>query len=116
MRLLDQFGASRLDREVTLGKGNLGLRRIAILGDEVTGKTREYHVIDLTAAAGSEFHHFGDVNKMVGNRVPCDFTCGFCFCQDVLEISPFRVSKEMLNVPRQPIIDARSCLLCMPLE
>ena len=75
--LLDQLRAAGLDGEVSLGKGDLLLPGIAILGDKVAGVAGEHDVINLTPGARADFDHFVDVNKMVCGAVAGDLAGGF---------------------------------------
>ena len=75
--LLDQLGTAGLDGEVGLGKGDLLLPGVAILGDEVAGVAGEHDVINLTPGAGADFDHFVDVNTMVCGAVAGDLAGGF---------------------------------------
>ena len=114
--LLDELGAAGLDREVGLSEGDLLLGGIAVLGDEVAPVAGEHDVGDLTLAAGAEFNHFVDVNKMVLDALIREFTGGFGLVDDLLKISPFCVAEEVLKVAGEPVLDAVFGLLSVAFE
>jgi hypothetical protein len=63
--LIVQLLAAGLDGEVFLGLRNFGLARVAVLGDEVAGKTGKVVIIELSLAAGAQVDHFAGAGKMV---------------------------------------------------
>ena len=67
--LLDDLLLARLHREVSHGKGDLVLARIAVLRDQIAGVTGERQIIDFAARSRADFDHFPDVRKMVHNWV-----------------------------------------------
>ncbi len=63
--MLDELRSPGLYGKIGLGKYDLLLLGIAILGVELAGITGEHDIVDFSLAARPKGDHFVDVNKMV---------------------------------------------------
>ena len=73
----------------------------------------------MTFTAIRPFRHgdrFADVGKMIGHHMPGDFTGRPGLGDDVLEVVPFRVAQEVLEVAGKPELYATLGLLGICLE
>ncbi|AMS27282.1 hypothetical protein AEM51_09915 [Bacteroidetes bacterium UKL13-3] len=75
-----------------MGKSNLLFFRISVLCNDVTGITGKHNVLLFAFGTRTDFDHFVDVNKMVGNLFANGDEAVFRLGYDVQKISPFRVS------------------------
>lgn len=115
--LFDEFRPAGLDGEVGLGKGDLLLPGVAVLGDEVAGVTGEHDVVDLAFRSLGQLDQFVDVNKMIGNGVAGDFAGGFCLGNGgLVEVPPLGVAQKLLEVACQPVFHAVFSLLGVAFE
>jgi len=76
--IFDDLLFSGLYREITLGKCDLFLAGIAILGDKITGIAGEHEIFGLPVSTFGNRYRFVGVNEMVRNRIT-GFLSGF-FC------------------------------------
>ena len=53
-----------LNSEIVLGKGNLGLAGVAILGHKIAGIAGEKDVVNRSLGSFGKIDHFADVRKM----------------------------------------------------
>ena len=114
---LDQLRPARLDGKVGLGEGDFLLPGIAILSDEVAGVAGEQDILDFPLRAFGQLDRFVDVNKMIGDGKPGNLTGGFRLGHGgLVKVPPLGVSEQMLDVPGEPVFDARFSLLGVGLE
>lgn len=65
--------------KIGLGERDFAFGRVAVLGDEVTGVTREGKVVNLPLSTFPNLDHFVDINEMIRNSKPRIFTGAFGF-------------------------------------
>ena len=109
--LLNQFCPAGLHRKIGLGKSDFLFSGVAVLGDEITGVAAQHDVIHLALAARAEINHFVDVNKMVFDGMAGDFAGGFRLGNGRVEIAPFIVAEQVLQVAGKPVFNAALGLL-----
>jgi len=79
---------------------------------EVAGVTGEHKILDLAFRSLCQLDHFVDVNKMIGNGVARDFAGSFRLGNGgLVEIPPFGVAKQLLEITGEPIFHAAFGLL-----
>lgn len=89
-----------------MGQGDLWFARVAVLGDEVTGKAGEVEVYDLARAPFAQRDHFAGAGKMMLHFVARLGTRLVGTGDGLLEPTPLRVAQQ-----RQQIVGCDSASL-----
>jgi len=98
----DEFLPPGLEGEVSLAKRNLILRRVTVLGNEVTGVAGEHEILDFTLPTFAVADQFTDLSKLIGNIMARGFTGQRSILDHLAEILPIRVAENPLKITRQP--------------
>lgn len=75
-------------------------------GHKVTCITSQNDVINLTSCPRTDFDHFPDVKKMVGNFIARIFTGNFRLLNDLAKIFPLVIAQRRLEIPCKPTFNA----------
>jgi hypothetical protein len=92
----NQFKSSRLYSKVRLGKGNLNLARVTVLGDEITGVADKGDVFYLSFSSLTKLDHFPDVRKMIKDVMPSGLAGYLGFVDYLGEVLPLGISEKPL--------------------
>ena len=65
--LLNKFCLTGLNCKIALGKGNLFLLRVSVLGNQVAGISGKHKVLHFSQRTTTKLDHFRDLTKMVVN-------------------------------------------------
>lgn len=92
----------RLDGEIRLRCSDLGLRRVTVHCHEVASVVTEFPVVSLSLRPTSDFNHFGERNKMVGDEVSRHLARLHGTFDHFLERAPLTVVQDLHHFPGIP--------------
>ena len=94
--LLTKFLAPGLYRKILLCERNFGLARVAVLGDQITGKPRQLVIVHDLYGTLATADRFADAGKVMPCRVARGLTRGHRALYRLFKTAPLAVTQQGL--------------------
>ncbi|CUQ00687.1 Uncharacterised protein [Segatella copri] len=100
--LLHQFCSASLYGKVVLGKRDLWLAWITVLGNEIASITSQHVVFDFTLSTFSKRYHFPNAGKMIFYHFASVDTSVFSSLDDSFKSFPFGITQHLCKFSCTP--------------